>query len=96
MNRADLFHHYVCDKNGHIEMEIWFNPKNYEFSVHYPRFECSSARMGEATSFQKFGMAQLGMMIFAYSEEEYMRLETALINFFKNNSQGETEDDGKD
>ncbi len=88
-----IFHHYVCDKDGNREMEIWFNPKNYEFSVHYPRFECSRARMGEATSFQKFGMAQLAMMIFAYSIEEYWKFEKAFCEWIgRNDKNGNREE----
>ena len=88
-----IFHHYVCDKDGNIEMEIWFNPENYEFSVHYPRFECSSARMGEATSFQKFRMAQIAMMIFAYSAEEYWKFEKAFWEWSGRNDKSDNREE---
>ena len=78
-----IFHHFVRNKDGNNVMEIWYNPdaKPYKFSVHYPRFECSSARMGEATSFQKFRMAQIAMMIFFYSEEEYWKFEKSFCEW---------------
>lgn len=72
-----IFRHLVCDKDGQKEMEIWYNPdaRPYKFSVHYPRFENSGAKLRDCTCFQGFTREQIGMLVFAYSEEEYWKFE---------------------
>ena len=77
------FHHDVYDKDGHKEMEIWYNPdaKPYKFSAHYPRFETSGAKLRDCTCFQGFTREQIGMLIFAYSEEEYWKFEKAFTEW---------------
>lgn len=78
-----IFHHFVCDKDGNIEMDIWYEPdeRPYKFSVHYPRFECSGAIMRTGTSFQGFTWEQIGMLVYAYSEEEYWKFEKAFMEW---------------
>lgn len=78
-----IFHHFVYDKDGHVEMEIFYNSdaRPYKFSVHYPRFECSGAKLRDCTCFQGFTREQIGMLIYAYSEEEYWKFEKAFIEW---------------
>lgn len=78
-----IFHHYVCDKDGNREMEIWYNPdaKPYKFSVHYPRFENSGARLRDCTCFQGFTREQIGMLVYAYSAEEYWKFEKTFMEW---------------
>lgn len=80
-----IFHHFVCDKDGHKEMEIWYNPdaRPYKFSVHYPRFENSCAKLRDCTCFQRFTREQIGMLVYAYSEEEYWKFEKAFLEWIE-------------
>lgn len=80
-----VFLHRICGKDWFTEMEIWYHPDEYKFSVHYPRFECSGARLRKATSFQKFTREQIGMLVYAYDEEEYWKFEKAFKEWSDNN-----------
>ena len=77
------FHHFVCDKDGNIEMDIWYEPdaRPYKFSVHYPRFECCGAKLRDCTCFQGFTWEQIGMLVYAYSAEEYWKFEKAFCEW---------------
>lgn len=81
--RSLRFHHDVYDKDGHKEMEILYNPdaRPYKFFAHYPRFENSGARLRDCTCFQGFTREQIGMLVYAYSEEEYWKFEKAFCEW---------------
>lgn len=81
--RSLRFHHDVYDKDGHKEMEILYNPdaRPHKFAVHYPRFEISGAKLRDCTCFQGFTREQIGMVVFAYSEEEYWKFEKAFLEW---------------
>ena len=46
-----IFHHFVCDKDGNIEMEIFYerDARPYSFSVLFPRFTNSNAKIRDCT-----------------------------------------------
>ena len=81
--KISIFHHFVCDKDGNIEMKIFYNPdaRPHKFAVHYPRFEISGAKLRDCTCFQGFTREQIGMVVFAYSEEEYWKFEKAFCEW---------------
>ena len=78
-----IFNHFVCDKDGNIEMKIFYNPdaRPYKFFTHYHRFEASSAKLRDCTCFQGFTREQIGMLVYAYSEEEYWKFEKAFMEW---------------
>ena len=94
--KIPIFHHYVCNKDGYNVMEIFYNPdaKPFRFFVHYHRFESSGAKLRYCTCFQGFTSEQIGMAVFAYSEEEYWKFEKAFIDWIRKNSKRWIEDDG--
>lgn len=66
------FHHYVKDKDGNIEMEI-FESDN-KFSIHFPRYEGIESKYFRSNScFAEMRDYQVGMLIFAYDEREFYR-----------------------
>lgn len=68
------FHHYVKDKDGNIEMEIFANGN--KFTVHFPRYEgANNNRFRFNTCFAEMRDYQVGMLIFAYSEQEFYRFQ---------------------
>ena len=81
-----IFHHYVYNKDGHKEMEIWYNPdaRPYKFAIHYPGFEISDAKLRDCTCFQRFTREQIGMLVYAYSAEEYWKFEKAFLEWRRN------------
>ena len=77
------FFYDVCDKDGNIEMKVWYEPdaRPYKFFVHYPRFEISGEKLRDCTCFQRFTREQIGMLVYAYSEEEYWKFEKAFMEW---------------
>lgn len=64
--------YYVTDKDGNIEMEIFL--KEYgAFTVHYPRFEQQREILHSTSCFIRVSGEQLGMLLFAYSQDEYLK-----------------------
>ena len=76
-----IFHHSVCNKDGNMEMYILYNPETDEFFVNYPSFKCSGARLRMAKLFQEFTKEQIGMLVYAYSAEEYWKFEKAFLEW---------------
>ncbi len=68
-----IFHHYVKDKDGNIEMEIFYQPNRHmRWGVHYPRFEAEPIRwIHTNTCFTEFMTHQVCMLVFAYGEDEF-------------------------
>ena len=67
------FHHYVKDKTGHVEMEIF--SEDWEiFKLHFPRYE--------AIVLYPFRMElkriMVEMLLFAYDEGEYKKFKERL------------------
>ncbi len=79
-NRKIKFRHHVRDKDGHIEMELFYN-ENSKWSVHYPHYEMSETHLRSNTCFTEFYTYQVAMLIFAYSEDEFKRFERGFRDF---------------
>lgn len=65
--------YHVKDKNGNIEMELSCIDGS-TVTVHYPKYEMynnNSELPRQSTCFAKYNSEQIGMLIFAYSKEEY-------------------------
>lgn len=84
------FHHYVKDKNGHIEMELFYN-KNGKWSVNYPHYEMHETHLRSGSCFTEFYTYQVAMLIFAYDESEFKRFEHEFKEFQKKWLKLETE-----
>lgn len=73
------FRYYVHDRDGNIEMEIFYPAKMPGYvSVHYPRIEgfpISSPLLPDRSSFKVMRFADFGYMLFAYSEEEFIKFD---------------------
>lgn len=68
------FHHYVKDKDGNIEMEIFATDS--KFTVHFPRYEGIENKNFHSNScFAEMRDYQVEMLIFAYSEQEFYRFQ---------------------
>lgn len=78
-----IFHHFVCDKYGNIEMEIFYerDARPYSFSALFPRFTNSNAKIRDCAHLYGFMWEQIGMLIYAYSEEEYWKFEKAFLEW---------------
>ena len=78
-----IFHHFVCDKDGNIEMEIFYerDARPYSFSVLFPRFTNSNAKIRDCTRLYGFMWEQIGVLVFAYSKEEYWKFEKAFMEW---------------
>ena len=77
------FHFYVKDKDGHIEMEIYYFDSG-KFLVHYPRYENQSRSLRANSCFAEMKGYQVGMLILAYSESEFVRFMEEFEEFVKN------------
>lgn len=70
----ERFNHYVKDKDGHIEMEIFYDGK--KINVHYPRYEILPTKLrGKCQTFAEMRDYQVGMLIFAYNRSEFEQFE---------------------
>ena len=77
------FHFYVKDKDGHIEMEIFYN-SNGKFSVHYPRYETTTKGIHANNCFVEMLGCQISMLIFAYNESELERFDKEFKEYTSN------------
>lgn len=81
---TERFHHYVKDKDGNIEMEIFFDGS--KFKVHFPRYEGIPTLLKAACqTLAELRDYQVGMLIFAYSQEEFDRFEKAFKEWRRRN-----------
>lgn len=71
------FHHYVKDKTGHVEMEI-FSEDGETFELHFPRYEAIASypfRM-------EFKRILVEMILFAYDEDEYKKFNERVDSLY--------------
>lgn len=81
---SNIFHYYIHDKDGRIEMEM-FKEFGKPFSVHFPRYESYPTRLRTfCQTFSEMRNYQVGMLIFAYNEEEFRKFEKAYEEWYKN------------
>lgn len=71
------FHHFVKDKNGYIEMELWY--ADGKWGVHYPQYEGQETSLRRPTCFAEFRTDQVAMLIFAYDKDEFLRFEKEFL-----------------
>lgn len=71
--------YYVKDKGGFVEMEICYCG-NGRFTVHYPQYEQQEEILHSTTCFLEVNSEQLGMILFAYDKDEYLKF----CEFWKN------------
>lgn len=83
MSQNKRFHFYVKDKDGHIEMEIFYN-SNGKFSVHYPRYETTTKGIHANNCFAEMLGYQVSMLIFAYNESELERFDKEFKEYMSN------------
>lgn len=76
------FHHYIKDKDGNIEMELWYG--NGKWAVHYPRYESQETSLRANTCFAEFFTYQVAMLIFTYDKDEFLKFEKEFVRFLKN------------
>lgn len=75
------FVYRVHDPDGNVEMEIFLSDRPCCIKVHYPRtegFPLSSPLLGDRSSFKEMRFTDFGYMLFAYSEDEFLKFDAFL------------------
>lgn len=68
-NKDEKLHHFIKDKFGHIEMEI-FSEDMVWYRIHFPRFEFST---GNQPLWMR--LTDVFALLFAYNENEYKKFK---------------------
>ena len=64
--------YHILNKDGDVEMSISFEGHGW-FTIHYPLYEQQREILRSNSCFMNVSGEQLGMILFAYSKDEYLK-----------------------